>query len=146
VTEAWHSRVAINHYSYPWSSVGSKYDYDELNVDVAYREWLTFSAVYSPNAPRYVYPWGVLGVTAKSAELGAQVPLSRQFVLAGGLGYAHLAGPYADGYAYWSAGASYALGRVSISLQYVSTTDAARQLYNDAAAHNRVAGTVIWNF
>ena len=146
MSEAWHTRLAVNHYSYPWNAAGSKYAYDELSLDLAYQEWLTFSAVYSPNAPRYLAAWGVFGVTAQSAELSVQAPLSRQFFLTAGLGYAQLAGRYPDEYTYWSAGGIYSLGPASISLQYVGTTRAARQLYYDAAARNRVAGSVIWRF
>jgi uncharacterized protein (TIGR02001 family) len=146
VSAAWHARTAVNHYSYPGNSAGSKYDYDELSLDVTYQEWLTVSAVYSPNAPRLMTEKGVIGVTARSAELSAQTPLSRQFFLTGGVGYAHLAGRYPGGYAYWSAGGIYSPGPVSISLQYVSTTSAAERIYYDAAAHNRLTGSVIWRF
>ena len=139
-------RLAVSHYSYPWNSAGSEYDYDELSLDVAYQAWLTFSAVYSPNAPRYLAEQGVVGVSAKSAEISVQTPLSRQFSLTGGLGYAHLAGSYPGGYTYWSIGGVYALGPVSISLLYASTSGEAQQLYYDAAAHNRLVGTVLWRF
>lgn len=146
LSDAWHARTVVNHYSYPWNSAGSKYNYDELSLDVAYQQWLTFSAVYSPDAPRYLLDRGIVSVTTKSAEISAQAPLSRQLFLTGGLGYAHLAGPYSEGYNYWSAGGVYSLGPASVSLQYVSTSSAARRLYYDSAAHNRVVGTAIWRF
>jgi uncharacterized protein (TIGR02001 family) len=146
VSDAWHGRAVVNHYSYPWNSAGSNYNYDELSLDVTYQGWLTLNAVYSPNARRYQPQWGVSGVTAKSAELGAQLPLSNQFSLAAGLGYAHLGGRNPDGYAYWSAGGTYTISSVSLSLQYVGTSSGASQLYFDSAARNRVVGTVIWRF
>lgn len=146
LSDAWHARTVVNHYSYPWNSAGSKYDYDELSLDVAYQQWLTFSAVYSPNAPRYLLDRGIVSVTTKSAEISAQAPLSRQFFLTSGLGYAHLAGPNSEGYNYWSVGGVYSLGPVAVSLQYVSTSSAAQRLYYDSAAHNRVVGTAIWRF
>ena len=152
LSAAWHARIAVDHYTYPWNAAGSKYDYDEFSLDITYQQWLTFGGVYSPNAPRYLPDRGIVNVTAKSAELSAQLPLSRQFFLTGGVGYAHLAGRNSNGYAYWSAGGLYSLdglntlGSISISLQYLSTSGAAQQLYYDAAAHNRLAGTVIWRF
>ena len=49
---AWRGRILASHYAYPWNRAGSGYDYDELDVDLAYQEWLDVSLVYSPNAPR----------------------------------------------------------------------------------------------
>jgi len=146
IADAWHSRIAINHYSYPWNAAGSQYDYDELDLDVTYQQWLTLSAMYSPNTPRYLPPWGISSVTAKAIEVSAQAPLSREFFLIGGVGYAHVAGRFADGYTYWSGGGQYSLGKLSFSLQYIGSAGAATQLYYDSAAHNRVVGTVIWHF
>jgi uncharacterized protein (TIGR02001 family) len=146
ISDAWHTRTVINHYSYPWNRAGSRYDYDELNLDVAYEQWLTFSAMYSPHTPRYLLDRGVIGVTAKSLAISVQLPLTRQLSLGSGVGYAHLGGPYSDEYSYWAAGGTFSLNSVSISLQYVGTTPGARQLYYDAAARHRVAGTVIWRF
>jgi uncharacterized protein (TIGR02001 family) len=146
ISAAWHTRTAINHYSYPWNPAGSRYDYDELNLDVAFEQWLTFSALYSPNTPRLVLERGWIDATAKSLAVSVQLPLVRQLSLTSGLGYAHLGGPDSDEYDYWAVGGSYAVKSLSISLQYVGTTQGARELYYDAAAHNRVAGTLIWSF
>lgn len=146
ISDAWHTRTVINHYAYPWNPAGSRYDYDELNLDVAFEQWLTFSAMYSPNTPRLLLDRGWIDVTAKSLAASVQVPLARQLSLTSGFGYAHLGGPYSNEYNYWAAGGSYALKSVSLSLQYVGTSQSAKQLYYDAAAHNRVAGTLIWRF
>ena len=146
IADEWHTRTVVNHYSYPWNRAGSQYDYDELNLDVAFEQWLTFSAMYSPNAPHFLLDSGLISVTEKSLAVSVQLPLTRQLSLNSGVGYAHLGGPYSDEYNYWATGGLYTLKSVSISLQYVGTTQGARQLYYDAAAHNRVAGTLIWRF
>ena len=142
----WHLKIVASHYSYPWNKAGSQYDYDELNVDVGYSDWITFSALYSPNAPRYLPYLGLIGVTAKSAELNFQYPLLRKLRANAGLGYERLAGPNSGGYAYWSVGVTYDLAPATLSVAYVDSSYTTTDLYYDAAAQQRWVGAVIWRF
>lgn len=142
----WRARVLATHYSYPWNEAGSHYNYDELSVDAGYQDWLNLSVVYSPNAPRYVPHEGLIGVTAKTAELSLYSPWRRRFAATAGVGYSQIAGPDGAGYTYWSAGAVYDRAPWSISVSYDNTSAAAKYLFYNAAAHDRWMATLIWRF
>jgi uncharacterized protein (TIGR02001 family) len=144
----WHAQVMVSHYAYPWNRRGSSYNYDELDVDVAYQGWLHMNLEYSPNSPRFIpYPYAVLiGQTQKSAEISAQRPIWQKLSLTAGIGYSFLDGAESEGYTYWSAGAAYDIRSVSLVLAYVNTTHAAKTLFPNAAASDRWTGTVIWRF
>jgi uncharacterized protein (TIGR02001 family) len=148
IDEAWRARVLANHYAYPWNHAGSRYNYDELDLDVFYEGWLHFSVGYSPNSPRFLpYPYpGLIGVTEKSAEMSAQRQIFANLSLTGGVGYSFVDGPEPGGYVYWSAGAAYDFRTVSVALAYVDTSGEAKSLFSRAAATGRWTGTVIWRF
>ncbi len=38
--EEWRTKILISHYAYPWNNAGTQYNYDELDVDLAYQGWL----------------------------------------------------------------------------------------------------------
>ena len=142
----WRGKILASHYAYPWNRHGSGYDYDELDFDWAFQEWLDVSISYSPDAPHYLPYRGLIGVTSESGELNVQRPVWGKLSAAAGVGYAHYAGPDGAGYAYWSLGAAYDLAPVSLVLSYVDTSAGAKALfYNEAAAHQWM-GTVIWRF
>jgi uncharacterized protein (TIGR02001 family) len=141
----WRGKALISHYAYPWNRE-SGYDYDELDADVAFQEWLDVGLVYSPNAPRYLPYRGVIGVTTQSAEANLQRPVLGKLSATAGIGYSHFAGPDPAGYAYWSIGAAYDIAPVSLVLSYVDTTAGAKALFYNAAADHRWTGTVIWRF
>jgi uncharacterized protein (TIGR02001 family) len=146
--EDWRTKILVSHYAYPWSNAGTQYNYDELDVDLAYQGWLHLSVGYSPNSPRYVpYPYeSLLGVTEKSAELSLQRQLLGKLSATAGVGYSYLDGPFPGGYTYWSIGSAYDLQTVSFVLAYVDTTAEAKSLFYNAAATGRWTGTVIWRF
>ena len=142
----WHGRILASHYAYPWNQAGSGYDYDELDVDVGFQEWLDITLVYSPNAPRYLESSGLIGVTSKSAELNLQRPIWATLSAVAGVGYSQYGGPGAADYVYWSVGAAYDIAPVSLVLSYVDTSAGAKALFYNAAASGRWTGTVIWRF
>ncbi len=142
----WRGKILASHYAYPWNLHGSGYDYDELDVDLAYQEWLDVTVVYSPNAPRYLLWHGLVGVTSESAEVSLQRPVLGRLSATAGIGYSHFGGPDAAGYAYWSVGAAYSFAPVSLAVSYVNTTAGAKALFYNAAADGRWTGTVIWRF
>jgi uncharacterized protein (TIGR02001 family) len=148
ISEAWQGRVLASHYAYPWNLSGSHYNYDELDLDLAYRGWLHFSAGYSPNSPRFVAaPYSVLtGVSERSAEVSVQRQVFGKLSLLAGVGYSHLAGPESGGYTYMSAGAAYDLQSVTLALAYVNTSSEAKVLFYNEAAAGQWTGTVIWRF
>jgi uncharacterized protein (TIGR02001 family) len=144
----WRSKLLASHYAYPWNRAGAQYNYDEVDLDVAYQGWLHFSLDYSPNSPRFVpYPYeGLISVAEKSVEMTVQRPIVGKFSATAGLGYSFLDGPESGGYVYWSVGAAYDLKSVSLVLAYVDTTAEAKALFYNAAAAGRWTGTAIWRF
>jgi uncharacterized protein (TIGR02001 family) len=142
----WRGKILASHYTYPWNLDGSGYDYDELDLDLGYRDWLDVSVVYSPNAPRYLRRRGLIGVSSESAEVNLQRPVLGRLSATAGIGYSYFAGPAPGGYAYWSVGAVYTLAPVSLVVSYVDTTAGAKALFYNGATDGRWIGTVIWRF
>jgi uncharacterized protein (TIGR02001 family) len=148
LNEDWQTRILATHYAYPWNRGGTQYDYDEVDLDVAYRSWLHFNVDYSPDTPRYAaYPYDrLIRVAEKSAELSLQRQLIGRLSATAGLGYAFLQGPESGGYVYWSVGGAYDLRSVSLVLSYVDTSAEAKALFYNATATGRWLGTVLWRF
>jgi uncharacterized protein (TIGR02001 family) len=142
----WRGKILASHYAYPWNRAGSGYDYDELDLDLAYQDWLDVSLVYSPNAVRYHRFRGLYAATSESAEVNLQRPVLGRLSATAGIGYSYYAGPDSGGYGYWSVGAAYNLAPVTLVVSYVNTTAGAKALFYNAAAEGRWIGTVIWRF
>ena len=142
----WHGRILASHYAYPWNQAGSGYNYDELDADLAFREWLDVTLIYSPNAPLYVPYRGLIGVTSKSAEVSLQRSVLGKLSATAGIGYSQYEGPEPADYVYWSVGAAYDLAPVTLAISYVDTSAGAKALFYNAAAGGRWAGTVVWRF
>lgn len=141
----WRGRALYSHYAYPWNKAGAAYDYDELDLDLSYQDWLNFTLVYSPDAPLASYR-KLVGVSSESAELSLQRRILGKLSATAGAGYAYYGGADPTGYAYWSLGAAYDLAPVTLALSYVDTSAGAKALFYNAAASNRWSGTVIWRF
>lgn len=144
--EEWRGKILLSHYAYPGKSHGTLYDYEELDVDAAYQNWLDVSVVYAPSMPRDVPYRGLVGVASTSAEVNVQRPVFRNLFLTGGAGYSYQGGPSAAGYVYWSVGATYNLAPVALALAYVDTSASAKSLFYQEASGGRWVGTVIWRF
>lgn len=142
----WQGRALLTHYAYPWSKAGSAYDYDELNLDLSFREWVSVHVTYSPDAPLLSPYRGLIGVTSESAELSLQHRVLGKLSASAGVGYAFYNGQEPGGYGYWSVGAAYDLAPLSLALSYVNTTTGAKALFYNAAAVDSWSGTVIWRF
>jgi uncharacterized protein (TIGR02001 family) len=144
--DAWAGRVLAGYYAYPGNYAGSRYNYAELDADVAYRGWLQVSLNYSPDAPRYVPYRGLTSVPEAAAELNLQRPIIGKLSATAGVGYSHLGGDDPAGYVYWSLGGAYDLGPVSLAVSYADTTPGAKALFYNESASGRWVGTVIWRF
>lgn len=142
----WQGRALFSHYAYPWSKKGWAYDYDELNLDVSYRELLSVHFTYSPDAPLISPYHGLTGVNSESAEVSLQHQVVGKLSASAGVGYAFYDSQEAGGYGYWSVAAAYDLAPVSLVLSYVNTTAGAKALFYNAAADPSWSGTVIWRF
>jgi uncharacterized protein (TIGR02001 family) len=142
----WAGRVLASYYAYPWNQDGTHYNYAELDADLAYRGWLQVNLNYCPDAPRYLPYRGLIATTEAAAEINTQHTLIGKLSATAGVGYSHLSGEDPSGYVYWSAGAAYDLGPVSLAVSYVGTTSGAKALFYREAAGSRVIGTALWRF
>jgi uncharacterized protein (TIGR02001 family) len=142
----WQGRALLSHYAYPWSKKGWAYAYDEINLDLSYREFLSVHVTYSPDAPLISPYQGLIGVTSESAEVSLQHHVFGKLSASAGVGYAFYNSQEAGGYGYWSAAAAYDLAPLSLVLSYVNTTAGAKALFYNAAADRSWSGTLIWRF
>jgi uncharacterized protein (TIGR02001 family) len=142
----WQGKILAANYSYPWNQAGSIYNYDEVDLDIAYQQWIHVTLAFYPDVRRYTYDSGFVRVLAESAELSLQRPVVGKLSATAGMGYYELDGAGASGYAYWSVGAAYDWAPVSFELSYVGASSAANSLYYNAAVGGRWLGTVIWRF
>jgi uncharacterized protein (TIGR02001 family) len=142
----WHGRFLVAHYAYPWNQLGSGYDYDELDVDAQFQDWLRFGVVVSPNAPRYLPYRGLFGVASESIEVNLQRPVLHRLSATAGVGYSYYGGEDSAGYVYWSVGAAYDLAPASLVLSYVNTTAGAKTLFYNSAADGRLVATIVFRF
>lgn len=142
----WQAKIIVSNYSYPWNKHGTKYNYDEVDVETVFRGWLNLTLSYSPNFPRYASEEGLVGVSAESAEINIQRPLFRKLSATGGIGYYYVGGYDATGYTYFSAGAAYDLAPVTLTVSYVDASAAAKTLSYNSAYGGKWAGTILWRF
>jgi uncharacterized protein (TIGR02001 family) len=149
VGDKWRAKILASHYAYPWNEVGSRYDYDELDVDLSFEGWLHVTVGYSPDSWRFYregYRIELVGVGEQSAEVSLQRPIIGKLSLTAGVGYSLLSGHESGGYGYWSAGAAFDLAPVALAVSYVDSTAAAKPLFYNAAASKQWMATVIWRF
>jgi uncharacterized protein (TIGR02001 family) len=142
----WQGKILAANYSYPWNQAGSLYNYDEIDLQISYQQWMQLALSFYPDVRRYSYEAGVAHVTAESAELNLQRPLIGKLSATAGIGYYESNGAQSAGYAYWSAGIAYDWAPVSLGLSYVGATGAANSLFYNAAVGGRWSGTVFWRF
>lgn len=145
-SDRWAGRVLASYYAYPWNQDGTHYNYAELDANFAYRGWLQVNFIYSPDAPRFIAWRGLIATTEAAAEINAQHTVIGKLSLTAGVGYSHLGGDDPAGYVYWSAGAAYDLGPVSLAVSYIDTTAGAKALFYNEAASGRWIGTALWRF
>ncbi len=142
----WQGKILAANYSYPWNQAGSLYNYDEIDLQVSYQQWIQIAVAVFPDVRRYSYDGGVARVMSESAELNLQRPLIGRLSATAGVGYYEEGGADRAGYAYWSVGAAYDWSPISLGLSYVGASGAANSLFYNAAVGGRWSGTVIWRF
>lgn len=148
VRDDWHARVLASHYAYPWNQAGSHYNYDELDVDLGYQDWLHIGLTYSPNSARFLRaPYRTfVDVPEESAEVSVQRQIFGGLSLMAGAGYSSLQGLEGGGYLYYSGGAAYNFRSATLIISYVNTSAEAKTLFYNAAATGQWTGTVLWRF
>jgi uncharacterized protein (TIGR02001 family) len=141
----WQGKILAANYSYPWNQAGSVYNYDEIDLEIAYQQWVHVAVSFYPDVRRY-YDGGVAHVLAESGELNLQRPVLGKLSATAGIGYYQLDGAGGAGYAYWSVGAAYDWAPVSLQVSYVGASREANLLFYNAAVGGRWSGTLIWRF
>jgi uncharacterized protein (TIGR02001 family) len=146
VGDNWRIRLVASYYGYPDSTAGSGYNYREVGVDVAWSDWLSLAAEYSPDTPQYVYYQGLRRYTQRSAEAVVHSGWHHRLAASAGGGYSQSGGPAGSGYPYWSVGAMLDLAPVSVSLKHLSAGSGVESLSYGVAVHNEWVATLIWRF
>lgn len=142
----WSVSAVLGFYSYPNAPVALPYAYTEGIARLSWRERITVSASYSPDTSRY----STLGVNrhrpAQALESLAHWPVYGPWAAFAGAGYRHFAAPIAAGYAYGSAGISFAHGRWQADLSAIGTQERAKALFGYKATESAVVLTLVWRF
>ncbi len=142
----WRGGAFLTYYAYPWDVHGSRYNYEEIGIEAAFRDWLKWNVAYSPDWPRILPGTGIIGGSSSSVEIELQRPIYRKLQATGGAGYAHQGGSNASNYMYWSVGIACDMSPAVLTLAYADTSAAAKELFFNAAVQRRWLGTVIWRF
>ncbi|MFO1503996.1 MAG: TorF family putative porin [Steroidobacteraceae bacterium] len=116
----WSLRAALTHYESPWQHRSSFYRYNELAVDLRFREALLFSVSFSPDTSRFASAYGpVWKRKALAYEASWQQRLAGNLGGHAGIGYYDLSDLFGDGYWYGSAGLGWSRSGWQIDASYV---------------------------
>lgn len=125
----WSLRGSVVHYESPWQNRSAFYRYNELTIDLRFRESLLLSASYSPDTSRFGSAYGpVWKRNALAYEASWQQPLGGSLRGNVGVGYYDLSDLFGHGYWYGSAGLSWSRGRWRADAAYVVTEARARDV------------------
>lgn len=125
----WNWRASLSHYDSPWQYRPRFYRYDELTLDLRWRERLLLSASYSPNTSAYSQADGpVWRRQAWAYEASWQQALRADLHGHLGAGYYDLSDLFGEGYWYGSAGLAWTRQRWRADVSYIHPGNAARRL------------------
>jgi uncharacterized protein (TIGR02001 family) len=142
----WSGRVQLSHDEYPGDPSGVGYAYSEAVASLAWRELLTATLAYSPDATRFSTQGFNRHRAAAAVEGAGHWPFAGHWVLSAGLGYRQFAAPIATGYAYGSVGLSVTGGRWQADLGLVEASRRAQSLFGAGIAERRCVFTVSLRF
>ena len=131
-------------YWYPAGRTAVGYDYVEFSTGAAWREMLHATVAYTPSTT-----WPVRGARHRPAlglELALQLPVSRWFTAAVGVGHRALDAPGASHYDYGSSRLAMQTHRFSLELGHYATDGRARRLFGGELAGDRTVMTATVSF
>jgi uncharacterized protein (TIGR02001 family) len=129
VGDDWSLRGSFSHYESPWQRYPGFYRYDELTVDMRYRESLLLSMSYSPDTSRYASAFGpVWKRNALTYEATWQQALPGNLRGHAGIGYYDLSDLFGDGYWYGSTGLGWSGRHWRVDAAYVIAENRAKDL------------------
>jgi uncharacterized protein (TIGR02001 family) len=105
---AWSWTASLGRYFYP--GTGGRYDYNELEASVGWRNRVFYSAAYIPDY------YGAASA-ARSHEVAVAFPLRADLEIGGSVGYFDAASVAAE-ITYWDVGVSKLLRRVALDVRY----------------------------
>jgi uncharacterized protein (TIGR02001 family) len=141
----WVMRGSYSHYETPWQDP-DYYRYDELMVDLRWREALLLSVTWSPDISRFAPGFGARDGHTQAYEVTYQHRLRGGFRAWAGGGYHDLSDLFGDGYWYGSAGAGWGRGPWQLDVSYVHPDDTARRLSAPGIARRRALAQVSFTF
>jgi uncharacterized protein (TIGR02001 family) len=125
----WSLRGSFTHYESPWQKPSGFYRYDELTLDLRYRESLLLSISFSPDTSRFASAYGpVWKRNAMAYEATWQQPLAGGLRGHAGIGYYDLSDLFGRGYWYGSTGLAWAREHWRLEAAYVIAGRRARDL------------------
>jgi uncharacterized protein (TIGR02001 family) len=125
----WSIRGSYAHYESPWQHRADFYRYDELTLDLRYRESLFFSVSYSPNTSRYGSGYGPSWDGETFAyEASYQHSLGSGLRAHAGVGYYDLSDLFGESYWYGSIGLGWSWRHWQADLSWVDTDDSAESV------------------
>ena len=143
----WSWTASFTHYAAPWSTYDYGYRYDELALDLDWRERLLLSASFSPDTSRFAPDYGfVHSRRALAWEATYQQELQRNLRAYAGVGYYDLSALFGSGYWYGSAGLGWTWRSWQLDMSYVVPADAARHLSFPGTARRRAVASLSWGF
>jgi uncharacterized protein (TIGR02001 family) len=145
LSENWNATASLRHYDYVSTTHRSRYDYDELDAAVSWRQQLVVALIVSPDTYSAAAYHHFGRGAAFALELTGREPLPYGLSLDAGIGYYDLRQEVDSGYAYWSAGVAKQWRRWEAALRYTGTDAEARHLYGRLAG-DRVVASITWFF
>jgi uncharacterized protein (TIGR02001 family) len=143
----WSWTASFTHYAAPWSVYEAGYRYDELSMDLDWREHLLLSVSWSPDTSRYAPGYGLVGKRRATAwEVSYQQELHRDLRAYAGIGYYDLSALFGSGYWYGSVGLGRTWRRWQLDMSYVLPGKAARRLSYPETARRRVVASLAFIF
>ncbi len=141
----WVVRGSYSHYETPWQDP-DYYRYDELMVDLRWREALLLSATWSPDIARFAPGFGARHGHVQAYEISYQHSLRGGFRAWAGGGYYDLADLFGDGYWYGSIGAGWGRGPWQLDVSYVHPDATAQRLSAPGIASRRALAQLRFAF
>ena len=144
ISDHWSARASYVYYSYPEDR--GEYDYEEWIATLTYRDRISATIAYSPNASIYSYGRTTSRKSATSYELSALHPISERWSAVAGLGYYDLSEAFDTGYRFWSAGLLFSINSLQLDLLRIDTDSTALRLFGSERAGGRWSAAIMWKF
>lgn len=136
--------LGARHYDYPGEAYRTRYNYNEFDATLDWRDRLSLRLIGSPDTYQVGYERHGTG-SALAAELSAREPLPRAFTAALGVGYYDLQRVIGTGYFYWSAGLWKQWDAWNFSVSYIGTDETARRVFGSRAGQRAVI-SILWSY